>query len=110
MEWLTSVLVSAIYLFLDNLSVVTRGVFHVVGWDFSVNQRIYVAEKTPLLLEVPGLGSLLLVTLLSSVAMGVLYLLAWNKQESAIEKWADWTLLISAGLAGTFASGALFSN
>ena len=94
----TSVLVSAIYLFLDNLSVVTRGVFHVVGWDSSVNQKIYAAEKTPLLLEVPGLGSLLLVTLLSSVAMGALYLLAWNKQESTIEKWADWTLLISAGL------------
>ena len=94
----TSVLVSAIYLFLDNLSVVTRGVFHVVGWDFNASQRIYAAEKTPLLLEVPGLGSLLLVTLLSSVTMGVLYLLAWNKQESAIEKWADWTLLISAGL------------
>ena len=70
---------SVIYLFLDNFSVVTRGVYHVVGWDFSVNQKIYVAEKTPLLLEVPGLGALLLVTFLSSVAMGVLYLVAWNK-------------------------------
>lgn len=94
----TAVLVSAIYLFLDNLSVVTRGVYHVVGWDFSVDQKIYVAEKTPLLLVVPGLGSLLLVTLLSSVAMGILYLLASNKQNVVIEKWADRVLLISAGL------------
>jgi len=94
----TSVLVSVIYLFLGNFSVVTRGVFHVVGWDFSSGQKIYVAEKTPLLLEVPGLGSLLVVTLLSSVVVGVLYLLAWNKKRSAIEKCADWTLLLSTGL------------
>ena len=94
----TSVLVSAIYLFLDGLSVVTRGVYHVLGWDFSVNQKIYVAAKTPLLLEVPGLGSLLFVTFLSSAAMGILYLLARDKQELAIEKSADRTLLVSVGL------------
>ena len=94
----TAVLVSVIYLFLDNVSVVTRGVYHVVGWDFSVNQKIYVAEKTPLLLEVPGVGALLLITFLSSAAMGVFYALAWNRPGSAIEKWADGTLLISSGL------------
>ena len=91
-------LVSSIYSFLDNLAVATRGVYHVAGWDFSANQKIYVAEKTPLLLEVPGLGTLFLMTLLSCVSMGVLYFLAQTRQNPAIERWADRTLLGSTGL------------
>lgn len=91
-------LVSSIYLCLDNLSVAKHGVYHVVGWDFSVNQKIYVAEKMPLLLEVAGLGALLLTTLLSCVSMGILYFLAVTRQCPAIEKWADRTLLASTGL------------
>lgn len=94
----TAALVSTIYLCLDNLSVVRRGVYHVAGWDMSVNQKIYVTEKTPLLLEVPGVGALFLVTLLSSLTMGILYFLAQTRNNPAIEKWADRTLLSSTGL------------
>jgi cytochrome c-type biogenesis protein CcsB len=94
----TSAIVASIYLFLGNLSVVTRGTYHVVGWDFGMNQKIMVAGKTPLLLEVPGLGPLLLLTFLSALAMGVLYLLALNLKTEKLENWAGRALIASTGL------------
>jgi cytochrome c-type biogenesis protein CcsB len=93
-----SSIVTSTYLLLDQFSVVTRGVYHVVAWNSELMQTMHVAPKTPLTLEVPDMGPLLLTTFLVSVVSLVLYVLAHLKQSSLYESWASRILVASTAL------------
>ncbi len=91
----TSALVVAIY-----AGVATRfdgsGGLRVVAWDAANGREIFLAEKTPLLVVIPGLGWVLFLVLAAVLTPLALCLWArWNRAEGAMV-WTNRAFFVSA--------------
>jgi cytochrome c-type biogenesis protein CcsB len=91
----TSALVAAIY-----AGIATRfdgsGGLRVLAWDPADGRGIFLAEKTPLLVAIPGLGWVMFLVLAAVLAPLALCLWAkWNRAERALA-WANRAFFVSA--------------
>ena len=84
----TALTIAAIYLAILETSTDRAGNFLATAWDFGEGHRILIAEKTPLLVAVPGLGWFFLVTFLLLLAPMVLVAMGRLQRNDGIGQWA----------------------
>ncbi len=74
------------------------GGLQVVAWDTAGRRELFFAEKTPLMVVIPGLGWLYFLVLAAVLAPLLLVLWAkWNREEKAFT-WANNVFLLAAAL------------
>ncbi len=83
-----SVLSAAIYAGLGTRLDASGGL-RVVAWDPAGHHEIYFAERTPLLVSIPGLGGVFGIIILTLLAAVVLYALSRKRSGGGLLEWAN---------------------
>lgn len=95
----TAALVTGIYAGLATRFDVSGGL-SVVAWDAEAGREIFFAERTPLLVVIPGLGWLFFLVLAAAVVpLGLSAWSQWNRSPRAAE-WANRSFLMATLLQG----------
>ena len=72
------------------------GGLRVVAWDAASGQEVFIAEKTPLLVNIPGLGWMMFLVLAAVLApLAICFWSKWNQAERGFT-WANHAFFVAA--------------
>jgi cytochrome c-type biogenesis protein CcsB len=95
----TCVLVAAIYGgFLTRLD--ASGGLRVVAWDPVGGHEIFFAERSPLMVVIPGVGGIFLIGLLATIVPLMLYMWIRGRQDTGLIHWGNRAFFLATLLQG----------